>query len=147
NLYPRSGIIGEDGAIMRGPSQWARGEQSLPVLLGVVVAVPAITLVVLGLRLFQQEQDLARTRRLEQLESAADRAVRVVDQNLRELTRRLSSPISRPDPPGAGSIDVTIDDTDVHIEPAYAVAWYPRGQSVEEPVPQVFAQLDADEFR
>jgi signal transduction histidine kinase len=109
--------------------------------------VPAVTVVVLGVLLFQQDRDLSRTRRGQQLESAADRAVRALDQSLGELTLSLSSPAWNRDRVPAGSIGVTIDDADVQVEPASAVAWYPRARPLDEPPPQVFAELDAAEHR
>ena len=132
---------------MRDPSRWLRGARSLPVLLGVIVAVPAITLIALGLRLFDQDRDLLRRRRVEQLENAADRAVRTIDRDLGELTRRLANPAWHPEDRADGSIFVTVDDADVHTQPGSAIAWYPHTPALAEPPQQTFAELDDAEFR
>jgi len=54
-------------------SLWLHTPRGLLILLATVVALPAATLVFLGVRLLQQDRDLERQRRAEILQEASDR--------------------------------------------------------------------------
>src|SRR5512140_1161644 len=84
---------------MAGLGIWLRPPRNLLVLLAVVTLLPAATLVVLGVRLLQQDRALAELRRSEVLEHAADRTVRALEQDIVSLTRRLKEGFAPADVP------------------------------------------------
>src|SRR5512137_2558225 len=100
---------------MPNPRGWLRGPHSLTVLLGLVLALPAAALVLLGLRLLEQDRALAVQRRAEIVQSSADRAVRALEQEAAAVARRLAEP-SWPDAaPAAGSIALAIKADAVRV--------------------------------
>ena len=56
--------------------------RNLLILFVLIVCLPAATLIVLGLRLLDQDRALARQRQIELLDRAADHAVGVLEQEL-----------------------------------------------------------------
>jgi len=62
--------------------EWLRPPRNLLVFFALIVCLPAATLIVLGIRLLDQERVLARQRQIELLDRAADRAVGVLQQKL-----------------------------------------------------------------
>jgi two-component system phosphate regulon sensor histidine kinase PhoR len=121
--------------------------RGLLILFGTVVALPAAALVFLGVRLLQQDRDLARQRRAETLQQASDRAVRALGDDLAALQRRLSDPSSFPaqSPPGSAYVLITRDQ--VSVAPAGAVAYYPMARPLKEPPASPFVELEAAEFK
>jgi len=120
--------------------------RGLLILFGTVVALPAATLVFLGVRLLQQDRELARQRRAEVLERASDRAVRALGDNLAALQRRLSDPSWRPTEAPSGSLYVLMTPGEARPTPASALAYYPVAPELREPPPAPFAELEAAEF-
>jgi len=132
---------------MGSPSGWLRATRSLPLLLGVVLALPAATLIVLGVRLLAQDRALAVQRRGEIAQSAADRAVRALEQEITAVTRRLGDAAWEFDAPAHGSIHVLIAGTGVRVEPATAAAWHPNPRRLPEPRAAAFVEPEAAEFQ
>ena len=64
-------------------------------LLTTIVALPAATLVYLGVRLLQQDRELERQRRAEILQDASNRAISAFERELSALTLGLSDPVVR----------------------------------------------------
>jgi hypothetical protein len=71
--------------------EWLRPPRNLLILFVLIVCLPAATLVVLGLRLLDQDHALARQRQIELLDRAADHAVGVLEQKLLEQRKRLET--------------------------------------------------------
>ena len=92
----------------------AAGSDRTPVRLVVaflaVLLLPAATLVALGLRWLEQDRALQLRRRMETIESAADRAARAIELDLATLLRELKA---GPHPPAGapwpGAVALTLD--------------------------------------
>ena len=122
----------------------ARG---LLILFGMVVALPAAALVFLGLRLLEQDRELARQRSVEVLQEASERAVRALGDELAALEKRLSEPSWRPTDAPPGSLYVLMARNEVRTFPSAALAYYPVVPKLNEPPAGPFAELEALEFR
>jgi signal transduction histidine kinase len=128
-------------------SRWLGAPRGLLILFGTVVALPAATLVFLGVRLLQQDRELARQRRAEVLDQAVDRAVRALGDDLAALQKRLSEPSWSPTQSPPGSVYVLMARGEVRVAPSSALAYYPVVQTMKEPPPAPFGELDATEFK
>ena len=118
---------------------WLRSLPSLPLLLGLVVALPAATLILLGIRLLEQDRALAVQRRAELAQAAADRAVRALEQEVAAVERRLAAPAWVVDAlPAAGAVHVLITSGGVRVEPPSGTAWYPAAPPLPEPLAAPF---------
>jgi two-component system phosphate regulon sensor histidine kinase PhoR len=128
-------------------SRWFGAPRGLLILFGTVVALPAATLVFLGVRLLEQDRQLAHQRRVEVLEQASDRAVRALDDDLTAIQRRLSDPSWRPTqaPPGSAYVLMALDE--VRTVPSSALAYYPVVSRLKEPPAAPFGELEAVEFK
>lgn len=120
--------------------------RGLLILFGTVVALPAATLVFLGVRLVQQDRELARQRGAELLQQASDRAIRVLADDLTALQRRLADSSWHPASAQPGSIYVLVARKEVCAIPASALAYYPVAPRLKEPPAAPFAGLEAVEF-
>lgn len=120
--------------------------RGLLILFGTVVALPAATLVFLGVRLLQQDRELARQRRAEILEEASDRAVRALGDDLAALQRRLADPAWRPTEAPPGSIYVLMTRDEVRPTPASALPFCPVVPKLKEPPAAPFREADSAEF-
>ena len=128
-------------------SRWLGARRGLLILFATVVAVPAATLVFLGVRLLQQDRELAHQRRTEILEQASERAVRALDDDVAAIRRRLSDPSWHfPEAP-PGSAYVEIAQNDVRAVPGSSLAYYPVVSGMPEPPAAVFRELEAAEFK
>jgi signal transduction histidine kinase len=127
---------------------WLRSPPSLPLLLGLAVALPAATLILLGVRLLEQDRALAGQRRAELAQGAADRAVRALEQEVAAAVRRLAEPawivIA---PPAAGTVHLLITSADLRVDPPSGTAWHPAAPPLPEPPAAPFAEAEAAEFR
>jgi signal transduction histidine kinase len=121
--------------------------RGLLILFGTVVALPAATLVFLGVRLLQQDRDLARQRRAEVLEQASDRAVRALGDDLAALQKRLSDPSWRPTEAPPGSLYILMTPGDVRPTPSSALAYYPVVPRLREPPAAHFTEIEVAEFQ
>jgi len=126
---------------------WLRTPRGLPVLFGVIVALPAVTLVVLGIRLLAQDRALASQRRGELAQAAADRAVRVLEQEVGAVSRQLAAPSWQPSRTSSIGIEVLISQAGTRVEPASRVAWFPDAPRLPEPPEAVFRAGEAAEFQ
>ena len=126
---------------------WLRPPRNLFILFLAVVALPAATLLLLGVRLLEQDRALARQRQTEILEQACDRGVRALEQNLAILTKRLADPSWAPaDIPG-DSVYVVLRPDRVQATPPGRLPYYPSGQMLREPPAEPFGELESQEFR
>lgn len=132
---------------MVGFRSWLRPPRNLLVLFLAVVALPAATLVVLGLRLMEQDRALARQRQTELLEQAADRGVRALHQDLASLTKRLAASSWAPSDVPEDSVYVVFRSGSVQASPAARIPYYPVAQKFREPPAEPFADLEREEFR
>ena len=131
---------------MAGLRLWLRPPRNLLVLFGVVTLLPAATLAVLGVRLLQQDRALAEQRRGEMLEHAADRAVRVLEQEIVSLTRRLKEGFAPADVPD-GAVYAVLRAGRIDALPAGRAPYYPDAPGAKEPPAAPFEALEALEFR
>jgi signal transduction histidine kinase len=120
--------------------------RGLLILFGTVVALPAATLVFLGVRLLEQDRELARQRRAEILEEGSDRAVRALGDDLATLQRRLGDPSWRPTEAPPGSVYVLMTRDEVRPTPASALPFYPVVPKLKEPPAAPFRDAEAAEF-
>ena len=120
--------------------------RGLLVLFGAVIALPAATLVLLGLRLLDQDRELATQRRAEIVQRSSDRAIAALTDDLTTLQRRLSEPSWSPTQAPAGSVYVWMARDSVHAVPPSALAYYPIVPGRKEPPAARFAELESLEF-
>ena len=128
-------------------SGWLRSPRSLPLLLGLVVVLPAVTLVALGVRLLAQDRALAAQRRAEIAQASADRAVRALEQELAAVTRRIGDAVWTIDAPAAGTVHVGIAGAGIRVEPPAAIAWHPAPTPLPEPPLRPFDAASVAEFQ
>jgi len=131
---------------MAGLRLWLRPPRNLLVLFALVTLLPAATLVVLGVRLLQQDRALAEQRRGEMLEHAADRAVRALEQEILSLTRRLKEGFAPADVPD-GAVYAVLRAGRIDALPAARMPYYPDAPGAKEPPAAPFEALEALEFR
>lgn len=125
---------------------WLRPPRHLLILFGVVLFLPAATLIELGVRLLDQDRALARQREGELLEHAADQAVRAVEQDLVTLRKRLAgAPCAAADVP-EDAVCVVIRDGRFDAVPPERVPYYPVAPRRNEPPTEPFRKLEAQEF-
>jgi two-component system phosphate regulon sensor histidine kinase PhoR len=127
-------------------SRWLGARRGLLILFATVVAVPAATLVFLGVRLLQQDRELAGQRRAEILEQASDRAVRALGDDLAGIQKRLSDPSWRLPEAPPGSASILMARNEVRALPASSLAYYPVVPGMQEPPAAAFRELEAVEF-
>jgi signal transduction histidine kinase len=132
---------------MKGWSGWLRASRGLPILLATVVALPAATLVFLGIRLLQQDRDLERQRRFEVLQQATERAVRALEDDLATLRASLSDPLWPSTRPRPGSIQVLIAGHGISVNPPAGIAFMPAVSPMTESAAAPFGDLENAEFR
>ncbi len=125
---------------------WLRPPRNLLVLFGVVTLLPAATLAVLGGRLLQQDRALAEQRRSEMLEHAADRTVRVLEQELNALARRLKEGFAPAEVPD-GAVYAVLRAGRIDVVPAGRAPYYPDAPGAKEPPAAPFEALETLEFR
>jgi hypothetical protein len=113
-------------------------------LLGTVVLLFAGVLGWLGWRSVQQDRALARQRRVEQLEAAADRISAALYRRTAELEETLADPMHAKLPPGAVVVEATKESVQVH--PADALLYRPIVPTYAEPAATVFAAGETLEF-
>jgi len=99
----------------------------------------------LGWRLLQQDRALARQRRFEQLEAAADRVSAAVYRRLAELEEALADPTQDRVPAQAVLVRARRDS--VHVSPPDGLLYYPVAPTAAGPPASVFADGEALEFR
>ncbi len=128
-------------------SRWLGASRGLLILFAAVVAVPAATLVFLGVRLLQQDRELAHQRRAEILEQASDRAVRALEDDLAAVQRHLSDPSWRSAQAPSGAACVLMARNEVRAIPTSSLAYYPVVPAMKEPPAAAFHDLEAAEFR
>ena len=119
--------------------------RSLPRLsllyLGILV-IPAATLIVLGLRLLEQDRAISAQRAVERREAAADRAARALELLLADLDRQLLSG-SVPE----GSVLLTVTESGMEARPAGLALWLPEPLRLTEADTNAFEDAEAHEFR
>ncbi len=129
---------------------WLRPPRNLLILFGVVLFLPAATLITLGVRLLDQDRALARQRQGELLERAADLAVRALEQDLAALRKRLTGPPCAPaDVPADVSEDtvcVVLRQDRFQAVPRQRIPYYPLMAVLREAPPAPFRELEAQEF-
>jgi signal transduction histidine kinase len=129
--------------------KWSR-ELSTPrgllIVVGTVVALPAFTLVFLGVRLLQQDRLLSDQRRTRGLDDAADRVVRAIDADLTALQRSLADPGWVPRDV-AGAVRVVITPAGVTVDPPNALAYFPMVSPLPELPTEPFAALERAEHQ
>jgi signal transduction histidine kinase len=102
--------------------EWYRPPRQLLTLYLAGTVAATLALVWLGLRLLNQERDLASKRAQERLELAADRAVASLQRSLNELERQLS--LQEGTPP-AGTVVLSTDRGSLQTRPPHGLAFYP----------------------
>jgi signal transduction histidine kinase len=99
----------------------------------------------LGWRLLEQDRALARQRRLEQLEAAADRVAGALYRRLAELEETLDHPGAGSLPPG--TVLLRARGGSLEISPPNALLYHPFVPEARQTPPAVFAASDELEFR
>jgi signal transduction histidine kinase len=127
--------------------RWLRPPRNLLVLFLLVIFLPAATLIILGVRLLEQDRALASQRQTEVLDRAADLAVRALELDLAHLKSHLiAGPWGSADVP-EGSVHVTFRLERIDVSPLGRLPYYPIAQSLKEPPEGPFAEMEAQEFK
>lgn len=135
-------------AVMQRMLRWFRSPRSLPLVLGLVVALPAAALIVLGVRILEQDRALAAQRRGELAQQAADRAVRILEQQAVLVFQRLDKPQWAPAASASpGSLELLLTPGGLRLEPASSVAWTPAPARLSEPGDEAFRIAEEAEFQ
>ena len=122
-----------------------RPPQNLMVLFLLVMLAPAVALVLLGLRLLDQDRALEKQRLNELRESAADRVVRSLDQALAATEAQLASPQSWN--PGEDVLRVVFHTDGIEVQPPGRLLFYPVLPERKEAPSGPFLQAEECEFR
>ena len=125
---------------------WLRPGRRFFISFLLVVLPPAATLVGLGVRLLEQDRALARQRRAELLDHAADNGVHVLGQELALTVGRLTGPAWRPAEVPAGSVYVVFNPDRMLAIPPGRLPYFPAGLALKEPPAKPFIEADAQEF-
>jgi signal transduction histidine kinase len=128
---------------------WSRSlhaPRGLLILLTTTVALPAATLVWLGVWLLQQDRELEHQHRAEILQDASVRAVNALDRGISELRFRLADPGWPSTAPDAGAIHVALTRDAVRIDPPTSVAYWPTADMLRDMPAAPFREADAAEF-
>ena len=119
---------------------WSINSRKLAGLFVAVVVPPAVTLVWLGLQLFQQDRSLLAQRELESRQAAGQTIVRSLEQLLSDAGRRVVEGRLR-----GGAVRFIISESGVRAEPATRLLWLPRQQRLQEAAQ--FAEVEVLEFQ
>ncbi|MEZ5398948.1 MAG: HAMP domain-containing sensor histidine kinase [Bryobacteraceae bacterium] len=121
------------------------GRGLVVLFLGVTI-LPALALVVLGVRLWHQERIVAEQQRRQNLDHAADHAVRVLEQELAGIRRSVAAgnwgSLRFPDDSAA----LTIRDSSVRGIPADHLPYLPSAPPLKEVPENAFAEVEILEF-
>jgi signal transduction histidine kinase len=117
------------------------------ILFGVVLFLPAATLIALGVRLLDQDRALARQREGELLEHAADQGVRALEQDLASLRKGLAGPPCAPAGVPDDAVCVVLRADRFEAVPPERIPYYPLTPGLKEPPSEPFRELEAQEFR
>jgi signal transduction histidine kinase len=109
-----------------------------------VMLAPAATLVVLGLRLLEQDRALERQRLTELRESAADRAVMSLEQALTATETSLANP--KVQDPGEDALRVVFHSRGIEVAPPGRLLYYPVLPERREAPDRLFRQAEEFEF-
>lgn len=120
--------------------------RGLVALFLVVTILPALALVALGVRLAEQERIVAGQRRRQSLESAADLAVRVLEQELALLRRKVAAEDWDDLPLPGDSAALTIRGHSVRAFPVGRLPYLPSPPPLEEIPEGAFTEAESFEF-
>lgn len=124
---------------------WLRSSRGLVLMFVLVTILPAAALVVLGVRLVDQERALAGQRRRDALDRAADRAVLLFTQELTRLHKRLAGPPFSP-PVDSAVLVFRHRGNPVEAIPDGRLPYLPAVAGLNEPPPNSFSELETFEF-
>lgn len=130
------------------PSQIAgpRSGRGLVLMFLVVTILPAVALVALGVRLLEQEHVVAEHRRRQNLDHAADRAVRLLEQELVSIRREFTGEKWDPRQLPADSASLIIRGQTVVASPAGRLPYLPTAAPLGEIPENAFAEAESIEF-
>jgi signal transduction histidine kinase len=123
---------------------WLRPPRDLMMLFLLVMLAPAATLVVLGLRLLEQDRALERQRLTELRESAADRAVMSLEQALTAAETRLAGPQAWD--PADDALRVVFHSGGIEVTPPGRLIYFPVLPERSEAPDGPFRQVEESEF-
>jgi len=123
---------------------WLRPQRDLMMLFLLVMLAPAATLVVLGLRLLEQDRALEQQRLTEQRESAADRAVLSLEQALTATEIRLANPKAWD--AAEDTLGVVFHSQGIEVTPPGRLLYYPVVPERREAPAGLFRQVEEYEF-
>jgi signal transduction histidine kinase len=116
------------------------------ILFGVVLFLPAATLVLLGVRLLDQDRAIATQRQGELLERAADQGVHALERDLAELKKRLTHPPCAPTDVPEDAVCFVLRSERFEAIPPQRIPYYPLAPGLKEPPSAPFRELEAQEF-
>jgi two-component system phosphate regulon sensor histidine kinase PhoR len=125
---------------------WLRPGRRFFISFLLVVLPPAATLIGLGVRLLEQDRELARQRRAELLDHAADNGVHVLGQELALTVGRLTGPAWRPAEVPSGSVYIVFSPDRILAIPPGRLPYFPAGLTLKEPPAKPFLELEAQEY-
>jgi signal transduction histidine kinase len=127
--------------------EWLRPPRNLLILFVLIVCLPAAMLIVLGLRLLDQDRVLARQRQIDLLDRAADHAVGVLEQKLVEQRKRLETRPCLLADATDDSVCVVFRSDRIEAVPPQRLPYYPLTRPLKEAVSEPFKGIESYEFR
>ena len=124
---------------------WLRPPLDLMVLFSLVMLVPAATLLVLGLRLLDQDRALEKHRLAELRESTADQVVRALQQAITASEMHLANP--SPWHPPEDAVRIAIHSGGIEAIPPGRLLYYPVLPEGREAPDEPFRQEEEYEYR
>jgi len=131
---------------MAGLRAWLRPPRNLLIFFALIVCLPAATLVALGLRLIDQDRDLAQKRQAELLARAADQGVRVLAEDLAAQRKLLADrPCALSDVPN-DAVCVVFRPDRIEVVPPQGIPYYRQPERLTELPAEQFQELESQEF-
>jgi hypothetical protein len=118
------------------------GSRRLAILLFVITVPPAMTLVWLGVRILQQDHELAIRHALERRQADLRTVVRSLEQSWGDIERALNDG-AVPD----GAVRLRISDHGIQAMPDGRALWLPARPALDSPGDDQFLAIERTEYR
>jgi len=132
---------------MNGMREWLRPPRNLLLFFVLVVCLPAATVIVLGIRLLDQDRAISRQRQLEILDRAAGDAVRILEQDLSRRAERLAGGECPVADALEDAVCVVLRHDRIEAVPAGRIAFFPVARRLREAAADPFIEADVNEFQ
>jgi two-component system phosphate regulon sensor histidine kinase PhoR len=125
---------------------WWQAPGKLLILFLLVVLPPSATLVVLGVRLLEQDRALAHQRQTEILERTSDLGVRALEHDLAVLAKKLAAQSWEEGDFPEDLVLVSFSREQILASPSGRLPYFPTVPPFPEPPAQIFTKLESQEY-